>query len=86
MCPKTTELEDLARLAMRVDGDMWIAYFAPVDTMDGAVILGAINIGMIIGHPHRKKAFLDLMRDLIADRIEEALGSRPMWYEPEAGH
>ena len=33
---------DIGRLAMRVEGELWSAYYAMPNTMEGAVFLGSI--------------------------------------------
>ena len=68
----------IGRLAMRVEGDDWRAYYALNDTMEGALPLGSIRMA-IVSIPARKQAFMDLMRDAVADIIEEKVGARPSW-------
>jgi len=74
----------IGRLAMRAEGDNWNAYYAMPDTMDGAIFLGSIRLAAVSSlHPERKQAFMDMMRDLVADLIEETSGVRPTWGGPE---
>ena len=73
----------VGRLAMRVEGDNWNAYYALPDTMEGAIPLGCIRLAAVADKPERKKAFMDLMREAVADIIEEKVGLRPTWGEPE---
>lgn len=73
----------VGRLAMREEGENWVAYYAQTGTMEGAIFLGSIRMGAITRHPERKQAFMDLMRELVADLIEEATGIRPKWGGPE---
>ncbi len=68
----------IGRLAMRHEGTDWNAYYALNDTMDGAVPLGSIKIRFVV-NPVRKAAFLDFMREAVADLIEEQTGQRPTW-------
>lgn len=68
----------IGRLAMRVEGDKWTAYYAMPDTMEDAVYLGQIAM-RFVADPERKAAFMSLMRDVVADLIEEACGQRPTW-------
>ncbi len=77
--PKRTEV---GRLAMRVEGDNWNAYYAAQGTMDAAIPLGSIRMAAIANNPERKQAFMDMMRDTVCDLIEEATGVRPEWTEP----
>jgi hypothetical protein len=70
----------VGRLAMRHEGAMWNAYYALTDTMDGAIPLGSIAMRFVVDL-ERKTAFMDLMRDAVADLIEEKTGERPTWPE-----
>ena len=69
----------VGRLAMRQEGGMWNAYYALEETMDGAVFLGSIRMTAIIGYPERREKFLGMMRDIVADILEETIGERPSW-------
>jgi hypothetical protein len=69
----------IGRLALRHEGDNWNAYYASLDTMDGAIPLASIKMTIVTRHPDRKSAFLDLMRDAVADIIEDATGQRPTY-------
>ena len=77
----------IGRLALREEGENWSAYYALPDTMEGALFLGSIRMGAVagvsVGNKARKQAFMDLMRDLVDDIIEEKTGIRPSWGEPE---
>ncbi len=83
----------IGRLALRHEGDNWVAYYALPDSMKDPIFLGSIRMGAITNDPHRKQAFMDMMRDIASDIIQEATGIRPVWGgehtapEPErAGH
>jgi hypothetical protein len=68
----------IGRLAMRVEGEFWIAYYAQQGTMAGAIQLGLIRM-RFVQTDERKQAFMDLMRDAVGDLIEEIAGVRPIW-------
>lgn len=68
----------LGRLALRQEGNHWVAYYALPGTMDGAVWLGAIGMALT-RNPERKRAFMELMQEAVADLIEEHTGTRPVW-------
>jgi len=72
-------MEQIGRLAMRQEGGNWNAYYALNETMDQAIFLGSIRMGAIMGKPDRKAAFMDMMRDIVADIIEDETGTRPEW-------
>jgi hypothetical protein len=68
----------IGRLAMRQEGVNWVAYYAMPDTMHGAIYLGSILMS-IVSRPKRKEEFMSLMRNVVADLIEERTGVRPTW-------
>ena len=70
------------RLALRVEGDYWNAYFAAPETMENAVHLGSIMMAAVVDNDDRKQAFMALMQDVVADFIEGAIGQRPTWPDP----
>jgi hypothetical protein len=72
------------RLAMRVEGNWWVAYAAEPQTMQGAVRLGKIAMD-IVSDPDRKRAFMDLMKSYIGDVLSERGGIKDIqWPEPQA--
>jgi hypothetical protein len=82
MTPASTEALQVGRLAMRQEGGNWNAYLAPPDTMEKPLFLGSIRMGAIMRNPERKAAFMDMMRDVVSDIIEEQTGIRPSWGGP----
>jgi len=76
-------LEQIGRLAMRVEGDRWNAYYALPDTMEEPIFLGSIRMGAVTNDLARKQAFMDMMRDIVSDIIEQNTGIRPQWGGPE---
>lgn len=76
-----TARQQIGRLAMRVEGDKWTAYYALPGTMTGALYLGQIQM-RFVQKPERKDAFMSLMREAVSDILEEATGVRPEWPEP----
>lgn len=75
-------LVQVGRLALRIDGDDWKAYYALPDTMEGAIFLGSIRVAAVVASPVRKQDFMNLMRNVVADIIEEKVGIRPDWGGP----
>lgn len=78
-----TEMAQIGRLALRHEGENWNAYYALTDSMKDAIPLGSIRMGAVISNPQRKQAFMDMMRDIVADIIEEKTGLRPTWGGPQ---
>lgn len=77
-------MEQAGRLALRVEGNFWNAYFALPDTMEDAILLGGVAMAVVTGHPERKAAFMGLMREAVADILEHASGTRPTWNGAQA--
>jgi hypothetical protein len=73
----------VGRLALREEGNNWVAYYALPDTMKDAIFLGSIRMVVVLANPERKQAFMDLMREVVADTIEETTGIRPQWTGPQ---
>ena len=71
------------RLAMRREGDFWVAYMAKANSMDGAKQLGSILIGIVEKSPERKQAFMVLMQDVMTEAIKEVFGQAPNWNDPQ---
>ncbi len=72
--------QKVGRLAMRQEGNTWNAYYAMPDSMEEAIFLGSIKI-RLVDKPDRKEAFLSLMRECVADMLEEVTGTRPTYLE-----
>lgn len=75
------EKQEMGRLAMRVEGDWWVAYYALTTTMDDALELGRIRMGIVADYS-AKQIFMALMRDAVAAIIREKTGAEPGWNEP----
>ena len=71
--------QPIGRLAMRREGENWNAYYATLDSMEGAILLGSIRVSAIAINPERKMAFMEMMRDVVSDIIEAEAGERPSW-------
>jgi hypothetical protein len=72
----THGLQEVGRLAMRVEGDFWCAYWAMPDTMKDAVPLGTIAMA-IVEDEKRKEAFMGIMRSYMEQMIEKKIGVKP---------
>lgn len=68
------------RLAMRVEGDWWVAYAAEPQTMTGAVRLGQIAMS-VVADPNRKRAFMEIMKSFIGDVLAEGGAKGVEWPE-----
>ena len=79
-----THQSQIGRLAMREEGQNWVAYWADTGTMEGAVFLGAIRMAFVAHNKKRKQGFIDLMTACAADVIEDITGTRPDWNKPQS--
>ena len=70
----------IGRLAMRHEGNFWNAYYAMPDTMEGAILLGSIQMRFVVDQ-NRKNRFMGMMKDAVSDIIAESTGVRPLWPE-----
>jgi hypothetical protein len=61
--------KEMGRLAIRVEGTLWCAYWALPNTMDGALFLGSIRLAFV-DNVKRKEAFIDLMRDAVGEMLK----------------
>ena len=73
----------LGRLAMRVEGDFWNAYYALEQTMDGAILLGSIRMAAVRNNEKRRVAFMAMVREMAGDILEDKVGAPVTWNEPE---
>ncbi|MCB1394303.1 hypothetical protein [Nitrobacter sp.] len=66
------------RLAMRHEGNFWNAYYALPDTMDGAILLGSIQMRFVADET-RKSLFMALMQEAVSEMLTDIIGERPTW-------
>ncbi len=78
------KLVQIGRLSMRQEGDKWVAYYAMPNSMEKRVFLGSIAMGAVATNQERKRAFMGMMRDIVADIIEAETGTRPTWLGTQA--
>lgn len=66
---------------MRVEGDLWVAYYALPNTMKDALFLGSIQMAFVQDES-AKQIFMALMRDAVSAIIKEKVGVAPEWPDP----
>lgn len=59
--------EQMGRIAFRVEGDWWVAYYALPNTMDGALELARIQMAIVTNHPQRMQAFMKLIQGYVKE-------------------
>ncbi|MBF9042984.1 hypothetical protein HKCCE4037_06580 [Rhodobacterales bacterium HKCCE4037] len=77
-----SERTQIGRLAMRVEGEWWNAYYALPDTMNDAILLGSIRMAFV-QDSRQKEIFMAMMRDAVSAIIKSETGIAPSWPEPE---
>ena len=79
-----SELQDVGRLAFRVQGKIWRCFWCPnQNNMKGKVELGAIRMSLVPPGSERKQEFIDLMQDCFNDMLKETLGTDAYFPGPE---
>lgn len=69
---------------MRAEGDKWTAYVAKGDTMEGAIWMGSIAMGIVTSDMARKRAFMDLMIGALDDFLADQGMTVESWDERDA--
>lgn len=75
-----SELQKMGRLAMRAEGDLWVAYYALPNTMKDALFLGSIQMAFVQDW-QKKELFMSMMKDCVSHLIKERIGVQPEWPE-----
>lgn len=58
------------RIAFRVEGDLWCAYYAEPHTMDGAFFLASIRLNLVQKR-EIKNRFMQILQDTVSDIFGE---------------
>jgi hypothetical protein len=74
----TTKAALMGRLALRSEGENWNAYYAVPGTMEGAIFLGSVRLGLVPDELRRRR-FINCMREFVGDLFEREFGVRPTW-------
>jgi hypothetical protein len=77
------DTHQVGRVAMRVEGTLWVAYFARMGTMDDALFLGSIQMAFV-QDPDRRHAFMGLIQQAVGEILATAAGQVPHWPDPVA--
>lgn len=75
----------VGKIAMRQEGQWWVAYLDLQHENRPKVELARIHMDAMRINPDRREQFLTLARDLVADLIERATGIRPIFGAPTPG-
>lgn len=66
------------RLALRVEGSRYVAYYADGDSMDGAIEIASMHSGVIDNDLVRER-FMEFAREVFDAIMLSAFGVRPEW-------
>ncbi|RWR32492.1 hypothetical protein D2T31_00475 [Sinirhodobacter populi] len=77
-----SDKQQVGRIALRVEGNFWNAYYALPDTMNDAVLIGSIGMAFIVNNPDRKQAFMAMMRECVGDALSARGLSVSHWKDP----
>ena len=72
------------RLALREEGEDWVAYLAPMTTMEGARRLFSMPMIFVRSNPARKEEFMTFARNVVGDIVRESgAGVITDWLPPK---
>jgi len=74
---------DAGRIAFRVEGQWWVAYWAKPDTMIGAIMLGSIRMS-VASVPESKAQFIACMKAGLQAALSETTGAKVKNWRTEA--
>lgn len=74
--------QGIGRIALRDEGDWWVAYHARLDTMDGATEIGRIRMNLVKQDHMLKERFIAFIREAFNVACREALGLTPEYPTP----
>jgi len=73
--------QQIGRVAFRVEGKWWNAYYAMPGTMKGAIKLASIRM-TLVEKEERRTAFLKTVELCVGDAMGTIIGTRPSWKKP----
>jgi hypothetical protein len=73
------------RIALREEGDWWVAYWARPDTMDGALPLARVRMNLVAKDKAIKRAFIEFAQLIMTHGIEAVGGKIEGWHAPIPG-
>ena len=78
-----TDPIEIGRVAIRTEGDVIVARWAPQqDTMEGAILLGSVGLAHCQRDPRIFDSFMAFARLIVSVAIVHELGAEPSWSEP----
>lgn len=63
------------RIAIRREGAFVNAYFAPPDSMEGAILMGSVRTSILQKTPGAMEAYQELMKSAIATACSDTIGA-----------
>jgi hypothetical protein len=79
----TDQKQQVGRVALRVEGNWWVAYYALPNTMDGAIEMGRVLMALVQDR-ERKHAFMGLMSSAVGEFLKDATGVHPDFITQDA--
>lgn len=70
------------RIAYRVEGSWWVAYYALPNTMEGAIEIARIRMAVVDPNDDRKVTFMSLIQGFITEFLSSTTGEAPNWLDP----
>lgn len=76
------KLSQVGRVAFRVEGANWNAYWALPDSMKGAVFIASTRFAPVEGNVELKAGFMAYVRSVVDAIFLAEWGKKPDWPEP----
>lgn len=73
---------DIGRIALRDEGKWWVAYMAPLHTMDGATEIARIRLNLVTADRMLRERFIAFVQEAFNVVCREALGVTPEYPKP----
>jgi hypothetical protein len=75
-------MKDIGRLALRVEGEFWNAYWAPyLNTMDGSILIASIRMSTVKGRI--REDFMELVKNAFEVISQDIVKQSITWSAPK---
>lgn len=74
----------VGRVAFRVEGQYYNAYWALRDTMEGAIHIASVKIAPLRCNDALRTQFVELVQNIVSDAFDKTMGARPSAWTKES--
>jgi hypothetical protein len=77
------KLQKVGRIAFREEGNLWNAYWALPNTMEDAILIASVKMGVVRSNADLKQAFMEFVRLAASRLLGEQFGDGVAeWQDP----